>query len=362
MSQVLEGVKVLELASVLAGPLAGTALAVRGATVTKVERPPHGDVTRTWKSSGEPADREASAYYASANAGKRVVWRDLASAEGREWLEASLAEHDVVLHNFKASDLVKFGMEPEGLALRHPHLVNVRLVGFPGAPERLAYDVVVQAETGFMSMNGEPGSKPLRMPVALMDVLASHQIRTAVLEGLLGRSQGHTGAYAEVSLEGSGLSALVNQSTNYLMNGEVPMAQGSIHPNIAPYGDLMECADGWMVLAVGSDRQFAGLCSVLGHAEWANLPDYRTNVDRLRNREALLTALNGVASSRTRAHWDAVFQAHGIPAGVVRRMDEVFAPGSAGEATLIVDEDGVGLRPSPVAYQMHWFQTGNAMR
>lgn len=362
MTQVLEGVKVLELASVLAGPLAGTALAARGATVTKVERPPHGDVTRTWKSAGEPADRTESAYYASANAGKHVVWQDLATETGRAWLDEALAEHDVVLHNFKASDLVKFGLEPEAVAVRHPHVVNVRLVGFPGAPERLAYDVVVQAETGFMSMNGEPGSKPLRMPVALMDVLASHQIRTAVLEGLLGRSQGRTGAYAEVSLEGSGLSALVNQSTNFLMNGEVPTAQGSIHPNIAPYGDLLECADGWMVLAVGNDRQFAGLCEVLGHPEWADEPDYRTNVDRLRHREVLMTAMNAAAAQQPRAHWDAVFQARGIPAGVVRRMDEVFAPGSAGEATLLVDEDGMGRRPSPVAYRMQWFQTGSAIR
>ncbi len=352
MSQVLEGVKVLELASVLAGPLAGTALAARGATVTKVERPPHGDVTRSWKSAAEPNGRETSAYYASANAGKRVVWCDLGSQEGREWLEAALAEYDVLLHNFKSADLRKFGLEPEDLARRHPHVVHVRLVGFPGAPERLAYDVVVQAETGFMSMNGEPDSPPLRMPVALMDVLASHQIRTAVLEGLLGRSQGRTGAYAEVSLEASGISALVNQSTNYLMNGEVPRAQGSIHPNIAPYGDLLKCADGWMVLAVGNDRQFHALCSVIGHPDWSDRPEFRTNVDRLRHREALVALLNEAAAAHPRAHWDAAFQAHGIPAGVVRRMDEVFAPGSAGAAMLLEDE--TGRRPSPVAYRMEW--------
>jgi crotonobetainyl-CoA:carnitine CoA-transferase CaiB-like acyl-CoA transferase len=352
MSQVLEGVKVLELASVLAGPLAGTALAARGATVTKVERPPNGDVTRSWKSATEQVEGDTSAYYASANAGKRVVWCDLGSEEGQEWLEAALAEHDVLLHNFKAADLVKFGLEPADLARRHPHLINVRLLGFPGAPERLAYDVVVQAETGFMSMNGEPGSKPLRMPVALMDVLASHQIRTAVLEGLLGRSQGRTGAYAEVSLEASGISALVNQSTNFLMNGEVPHAQGSIHPNIAPYGDLLKCADGWMVLAVGNDRQFQRLCAVLGHANWSDRPEFLSNVDRLRHREALMALLNEAASSQTRAHWDAAFQKNGIPAGVVRRMDEVFAPGSAGAGMLLEDE--TGRRPSPVAYRLEW--------
>jgi crotonobetainyl-CoA:carnitine CoA-transferase CaiB-like acyl-CoA transferase len=258
--------------------------------------------------------------------------------------------------------LVKFGLEPEALAARHPHVVHVRLVGFPHAPDRLAYDVVIQAETGFMAMNGEPGGKPLRMPVALMDVLASHQIRAAVLEGLLGRAQGRSGCYAEVSLEASGISALVNQATNFLMNGDVPTAQGSVHPNIAPYGDLLRCSDGWMVLAVGNDRQFRALCDVLGMSAWADRPEFRTNADRLAHREALMEGLNGTAAKRPRWEWDAAFQAHGIPAGVVRRMDEVFAEGSAGAALLLTDNGTEARRPSPVAYRMEWFQAGNAMR
>lgn len=360
MDNALEGIKVLELASVLAGPLAGSALAMRGATVTKVERPPHGDVTRTWRHPAESRDGETSAYYASANVGKRVAWQDLGTPAGRDWLEQALAEHDVLLENFKASDLVKFGLEPAALAQRHPHLVHVRLIGFAASPERLAYDVVVQAETGFMGMNGEAGQPPLRMPVALMDVLASHQIRAAVLEGLIGRMKGWSGCYAEVSLEGSGLSALVNQATNCLMNGVVPEAQGSVHPNIAPYGDLLACSDGWMVLAVGNDRQFEALCRVLGHAEWAMRPEFATNADRVAHRVELLALLAGVARSGSRFDWDAAFQAAGVPAGVVRKLDEVFQPGSAGAAQLVSDERG--RRPNPVAYRMEWAQAGNAMR
>ena len=144
MAEALDGVRVLELASVLAGPLAGTALAVRGATVTKVERPPHGDVTRSWRSSSESDEHPVSAYYASANAGKAVVWQDLGTPEGRAWLESALKEHDVVLQNFKAADSDKFGLQPAALAARHPHLILVRLVGFPKAPERLAFKLIPQ--------------------------------------------------------------------------------------------------------------------------------------------------------------------------------------------------------------------------
>lgn len=361
MAEALDGLRVLELASVLAGPLAGTALAARGATVTKVERPPHGDVTRSWRTKSEATSRTESAYYASANAGKQIVWQDLATPEGQAWLAGALAEHDVVVQNFKAADLEKFGLQPEQIAARYPHLIHVRLVGFSSAPDRLAYDVVVQAETGFMYMNGEPGAPPLRMPVALMDVLASHQIRAAVLEGLLGRAQGLGGCYAEVSLEESGISALVNQATNWLINGQRPAAAGSLHPNIAPYGDLLKCSDGWMVLAVGSDRQFQELCAVLGHPEWAEETAFASNPDRLVHRTRLMELLNEAAGARTRAELDAAFLAVGVPAGVVRGVDEVFAAGSTGAAMLI--EDAAGQRPSPVAYQIKRFvnQAGSKM-
>ena len=350
----LSSIRVLELASVLAGPLAGAALAERGAHVTKVERPPDGDVTRSWKTKNELSEGNSSAYYASANGNKSVVWKDLKTGEGRAWLEEAFAEHDVVIENFKAADLPGFGLEAEGLASRHPHLVHVRLIGFQGQPHRLAYDVVVQAETGFMHMNGSPTSPPLRMPVALMDVLASHQIRAAVLEGLLARTAGKRGFFAEVSLEASGVSALVNQATNYLNAGTSPHRNGGLHPNIAPYGDVLHCENGFVVLAVGNDRQFAALCSVLGSAEWAQNPRFATNQRRVQNREALMELLQGAAVNWQKQVLMEKLNSASVPAGMVKSLEEVFESDSTGARELVSNDDGQ-IRPRAVAYRVQCF-------
>ena len=347
----LEGIRVLELASVLAGPLAGTDLAVRGASVTKVERPPHGDVTRSWRTPSEPAvfdadGHPASAYWAAANWGKTVAWVDLTTTAGAAWLEDALATHDVVIQNFKAADLAKFNLSPTDVSARHPHLIHVRLVGFRHQPERLAYDVVVQAETGWMHMNGAPGSVPTRMPVALMDVLASHAIREAVLEGLYTRLRdgNNKGAYREISLESCGLAALANQATNHLIGGQSPGASGNEHPNIAPYGDLLCCSDGHVVLAIGSNRQFAALCEVLRLPEIATDPAYRTNAERVTHRSALLDRLNAQSQGWKKSQLVDALTAAGAPAGVVRTLPEVFQAVSGADVLL---EDASGRRVAP---------------
>ena len=326
----LAGVRVLELASVLAGPLAGTALSERGATVTKVERPPDGDVTRSWRSAGERTGAE-SAYWMAANAGKTVVMQDLATAEGRAWLEAELDRTDVLLENYKAADLARFGLEPEFVRRRWPQ-------------------VVVQAETGFMAMNGPADRPPSRLPVALMDVLASHQMRTAALEGLLRRATTGQGCISIVSLEASGLTALANMATEWLVNGAIPTRRGSEHPNIAPYGDLLPCRDGSIVLAVGSDRQFAGLCAVLGWPEGPTDPRFATNPARVLHRTALNAALAARSAERTLADLGSALLAASVPAGRIRTLDDVFAPGSPGAA--LVRTDATGRRVSTVAYRM----------
>lgn len=347
----IEKIRVLELASVLAGPLAGTALAERGAHVTKVECPPHGDVTRSWKMPNESLESPTSAYYEAANGDKEIAWQDLRTAEGRAWLEEALASHDVVLENFKASDLERFGLIPQDLAHRHPHLVHVRLVGFPSAPDRLAYDVVVQAETGFMHMNGPAEAPPTRMPVALMDVLASQQILSAAYEGLLERAAGQRGIFAEVSLEASGLSALANQATNWLINGADVTRNGSAHPNIAPYGDLLRCADGWLVLAVGNDRQFAGLCGVLECVELLEDRRFQTNALRVRYRLDLIPLLSEKANVWDNVALEKALRSAGAPAGVVRRLPEVFAHGTAGDQHTLTNSSGQ-KRVSTVAYRI----------
>jgi len=351
----LESIRVLELASVLAGPLAATALAERGARVTKVERPPHGDVTRSWKTASESEEALTSAYYESANGDKTLIWQDLNTPEGAEWLEAQLAEHDVLIQNFKASDLKKFHLEPDQLAKRHPHLVHVRLVGFADAPERLAYDVVVQAETGFMHMNGFEDRPPVRMPVALMDVLASHQIRMAVLEGLLERANGGFGFYAEVSLQASGLTALVNQATNHLIAGTTPSRNGGLHPNIAPYGDLLTCEDGHVVLAVGNDRQFGSLCRTLKADDLPEQPSFQTNQQRVRNRNRLMMELNEAASGWKKEELEQQLRDVGVPAGVVRTLAEVFETGSLGLDWTVENPSGL-RRSKAIGYTVERFR------
>lgn len=354
MNGLLQGLKVLDLSSVLAGPMTGSFLAECGADVLKVEAP-GGDVTRTWRALGEATD-QTSAYYASANTGKRVATCDLKSQEGQDWLQAQLADTDILLQNMKWRDLERMGLLPHQLELSFPSLIHVRLVGHDMDPSRLAYDVVIQAETGFMSMNGHPDKPPARMPVALMDILASHQMRAAVLGGLYQREKTGKGWYAEVSLLGSGLTALANQGTNALINGKTPQRQGSSHPNIAPYGDLLQCADGQLVLAVGSDAQFAGLCRTLEMEGLLSEETFHTNASRVQHRNRLMNALN--EASKDWAWKDlhrALHQAR-VPAGAVLDvMEALRQPGV--EARYVIEKDGLQrLRTS--AIHVGGFQAG----
>lgn len=340
-----EGLKVLELASVLAGPLAGSFLAEGGATVLKVEHPELGDVTRSWRSEGEATDDLNSAYFAAANTFKKTIKIDLTSENGRKWLEKELSTCDILLQNFKEGDLIKFDLTPAKLAKKFPNVIHIRLVGFAESPERLAYDVVMQAETGFMHMNGAPESRGVKIPVAMIDILASHQMRSAVTTGLYARERGATGWYAQVSLELSGIAALVNQATNYLMNDSIPQRRGSTHPNIAPYGEQLEFEDGNLVLAIGSDPQFISLCEVLGKPELSKDSRYLTNQDRVIHRVQLISDLQKLVTGNQRESLLRKFHESRVPAGAVRTLDDVFAPGSPGSKAVIVEEIEHSKRP-----------------
>ena len=340
-----EGLKVLELASVLAGPLAGSFLAEGGATVLKVEHPELGDVTRSWRSEGEATDDLNSAYFAAANTFKKTIKIDLASENGRKWLEKELSTCDILLQNFKEGDLIKFDLTPAKLAKKFPNVIHIRLVGFAESPERLAYDVVMQAETGFMHMNGAPESRGVKIPVAMIDILASHQMRSAVTTGLYARERGATGWYAQVSLELSGIAALVNQATNYLMNDSIPQRRGSTHPNIAPYGEQLEFEDGNLVLAIGSDAQFISLCEVLGKPELSKDSRYLTNQDRVIHRVQLISDLQKLVTGHQRESLLRKFHESRVPAGAVRTLDDVFAPGSPGSKAVIEEEIEHSKRP-----------------
>ena len=351
----LAGLRVIELASVLAGPLAGSFMAELGAEVIKVENArTGGDVTRQWRSAGE-TDAGPGAYYAAANAPKEVRLMDLSDPIGRAGLEALLPSADMVLQNFRSSGLERLGLDPAALARRHPHLIHVHLKGFMDDPDRAGYDMVVQAETGFMHMNGEPGRSPFRMPVAMMDVLAAHQMRSAALLALWQREKDGRGSYIEVWLDASGFSGLVNRGTEYLVGGHDPQASGPLHPQIAPYGETFTCAcGGRVVLAVGNDRQFGALCAVLDAPEWSTDPRFARNPERVVNRSALAGLLEtGIARIPLAQLLSSALE-EGIPMGHVKSVGEALAGGTGKAMTTENELEGHPVRRiRQVAFKVH---------
>lgn len=350
----LDGLNVVELATVLAGPLVGTFLAELGAEVVKVEPPGRGDVTRHWRSQGESAEGP-SAYFAAANGPKQPIRLDLKSAAGQAELRALLADADVLLQNAKPSSLAGLGLDPEELQHRFPRLIHVHLKGFLHEPQRGGYDMAVQAETGFMSMNGDPDGDPMRMPVALMDVLAAHQMRSALLLALYERERSGQGAYIETWLDASGFSALANRATEFLVAGQSPKPLGAVHPQIAPYGESFVCAcGGRVVMAVGSDAQFNALATLLGHPEWATDDRYSHNPSRVDHRVQLADSL-GTALAQWRAE-DLLAQAEtlGIPMGRVLTVPEALNSPAGRSMTAAFTWEGHPVRHvRQVAFRIH---------
>ncbi|MEM6289368.1 MAG: CoA transferase, partial [Bacteroidota bacterium] len=343
MTGVLSGLRVVELAGVLAGPTAGQFLAELGADVVKVENTrTDGDVTRTWRLPTEP-DTDRPAYFCAANWGKQSVALDLTQTGGREALHRLAAHADVVLTAYKPGAAARLGADAETLLALSPHLVIVELSGYGPEVARAGYDAVVQAEAGFMHLNGAPDGPPTKLPVALMDLLAAHQIKQAVLAALLRRERTGAGAHVRLSLVDAARSALANQGTAWLVAGHDPARMGSAHPQIAPYGTLYPTRDGDVVLAVGTDRQFAALCEVLGvvpEAAWA------TNPGRVRDRGRLDARLAEATATWDRDALLGALHARAVPAGAVRRVSDALA--NAG-ALVLRDGDLAGLRQAPFA-------------
>ncbi|MCC2546786.1 CoA transferase [Hymenobacter sp. BT175] len=316
----MAGLLVLELASVLAGPQVGQFFAELGATVLKVE-PPAGDVTRTWKTAAEPADTDQSAYFSSANWGKKSLVLDLTTPAGLAAVHELAARADVVVASYKPGDAEKLGVDYAALSALNARLIYGHLTGYGADSPRAGYDAVLQAEAGFMFLNGSPGTPPLKMPVALVDLLAAHQLKEALLTALYRRERTGRGAYVQVSLLGSALASLANQAASWLVTGRDPQPLGSAHPSIVPYGTVYTAADGQaLVLAVGSDRQFAQLCTALDRAEWAGEVRFKTNAARVQHRndlEALLQARIGEVSG---VELLAELERKAVPAGAVRSV------------------------------------------
>jgi crotonobetainyl-CoA:carnitine CoA-transferase CaiB-like acyl-CoA transferase len=324
------GLRVLELAAVLAGPQVGQFLAELGAEVLKIE-PPAGDVTRTWRTPGDNPDSSVSAYFAASNWGKTSLVLDLTQQADLASLHQLAASADILLASYKPGDAEKFGLAYEALAKVNSRLIYAHLTGYGPASRRVGYDAVLQAETGFMHLNAaSPTDPPQKMPVALIDLLAAHQLKEGILTALYQREKTGRGAFIAVSLLDSALASLANQGATWLATGYDPLPLGSGHPGIVPYGTVYRAADGQrLVLAVGTDAQFRQLCLVLMRPRWADEPRFATNPARVRHRAALeelllvrIAELNGAALLHELARL-------GVPAGAVRSVGEALSHESA---------------------------------
>lgn len=337
----LAGVRVVELAGVLAGPTVGQFLAELGAEVVKVE-PPAGDVTRTWHLAAEDPADDRPAYVCAANWGKTSVAIDLRNAADRARLAGLLDAADVVLTAYKPGDAARWGLDADTLRATRPRLIVADLTGYGANDPRAGYDAVVQAEAGWMHLCGAAGGPPTKLPIAFVDLMAAHQMKEAVLVALFRRERTGQGATIRLSLVAAAVSALANQGTAWLVAGVSPRRSGSAHPSIAPYGTPYATATGDVVLAVGTDAQFASLCRILGldlHTD----ARFATNAARVRHREALDAALvPALAAADRDALLTALAVAH-VPAGAVRTVPEAF---DHPEAARLVVRDGslAGIR------------------
>ncbi|MBX2930035.1 MAG: CoA transferase [Saprospiraceae bacterium] len=326
MQPILQGLKVVELASVLAGPAVGMFFAELGAQVIKVEnKTAGGDVTRSWKLPAEDPATPYSAYYASVNWGKTVWMLDLNDSTDRAQVLEAIRAADIVISNFRPDSARKMGMDYDSLQPINPRLLFGHITGFGDDDPLPAFDVILQAEAGFLFMNGEPGGEPVKMPVALIDLLAAHQLKEGLLLALLQRERTGQGAYVSVSLLEAAVASLANQATNWLMAGQIPQRMGTMHPNIAPYGDVFYGADQKpVVLAVGNDRQFQALCKALGLETLSADERFSSNANRVRNRIALREALAPAFARFERGDLLQRLHAIGVPAAGIRNMQEVF--------------------------------------
>jgi crotonobetainyl-CoA:carnitine CoA-transferase CaiB-like acyl-CoA transferase len=335
----LDGVRVLDLSRVLAGPYCTMLLADLGAEVIKIERPGTGDETRSW---GPPYAGGESAYYMSVNRSKRSLAIDLSTEEGQRRALDLAAESQVVIENFRVGTAERMGLGYEDVAKRNPTVVYCSITGFGSdrtPPGRPGYDFVAQAESGLMSITGQAGGEPMKVGVAVVDVLTGLHACAGILAALY-KGEGEK---IEVSLLDSGLAALVNVAQNTLFTGEEPQRHGNAHPNIVPY-ETFEASDGWLAIAAANDGLFKRLCEVLEAPELAEDPRFATNPGRVENRQLLIPLIASRLATKPAEEWLAALAAAGVPAGKIRTVPEALqAAAEAGrEATTRVPHPTAG--------------------
>ena len=348
--------KVVELAGVLAGPAVGMFFAELGATVLKVENPSNnGDITRSWRLESENEDTQ-SAYYSSVNYNKTILWADLKKVDDLKMILNHIASADVVISNFKPSSAKQLGLDAVALRKKFPKLIYAQISGYGIDDETPAFDVVLQAEAGFMFINGEADGKPLKMPIALIDVLAAHQLKEAILVALLQRSKTGFGSIVHISLYNAALSSLANQATNYLMGGEIPQRMGSLHPNIAPYGETFYTNDKKaIVLAVGNDKQFTSLCKCLNIGNVADFNLFKSNSLRVKNRMELGKILAEAFLKFDSPTLLKDLKNNNVPCGNIRSMDEVLDNETAQKLILeeILDDGQITKRMATAVFDIY---------
>ncbi len=338
----LDGIRVLDLTRILAGPSATQMLGDMGADVIKVERPNGGDDTRSW---GPPYVKDAqgedsteSGYYLCANRNKRSVAIDFTTNDGAEIVRKLAAKADIFIENFKVGGLAKYGLDYNSLRHINPGLIYCSITGFghtgPNA-KRAGYDAMIQGYSGIMSLTGPPEGEPYKVGVAIVDVMCGMHATTGILAALHHRHATGKGQHIDVALADSQVSWLVNQGANYLLNGKVPPRYGNAHPNIVPY-QVFSTRDGHIIVSVGNDEQFRRFVTILGCSELAEDERFSTNPARVKHRDILILLLEDAMAGFDKAELLTEMESQGVPSGPVHTLDEVFASDQVAARDMIV--------------------------
>jgi crotonobetainyl-CoA:carnitine CoA-transferase CaiB-like acyl-CoA transferase len=325
VAQALEGLRIVDLTRIVAGPLATQIFADYGALVIKIEQPGIGDDSRHW-APPRAADGQAS-YFFSVNRGKKSVAVDLKHPRGRGLVADLARQADVLIENFTPGTAERLGLGHAALRVDNPRLVYCSISGFGATGpyrERAGYDAILQGMTGLMSITGEPDGPPVKVGVALIDAITALYAHGAILAALHHRERTGEGQYLELSLMECGIAALINAATAYLVAGEVQGRWGSAHPSLVPY-QAFRARDGYFIVGAGNERLWKAFCEVLGAPEWADDPRYDSNAKRVGRRAELVSLIEGLLAARGRDAWVAAFAAAGLPAGPINDIAQVFA-------------------------------------
>jgi crotonobetainyl-CoA:carnitine CoA-transferase CaiB-like acyl-CoA transferase len=319
-----EDLHVIELATALAGPITATFFKELGATVLKIE-PPHGDVSRSWKNPFENKGVGTSIYYDSVNGHKNHLVLDLKKEIDQKKFQDYLQTCDILITNLSDRKAEKLNLTYAQIKKVKSDIILANITGYGAKSDKPAFDMMIQADSGLLSMTGYPDQKPAKVPMAIADILASHQLREGILCALLKKMQTGDGSEIQVSLIDSMISALTYQAGNYLMGRHIPQPMGTLHPGIAPYGDIFETADRKsLILAIGSDRQFADFCQALHRTQWIEDSRYHTNGDRVANRRLLTKDIQKVIGQFPADFWLSNLETHAIPAALIRNLGQVL--------------------------------------